>query len=52
MKRQKRRRLRRWAKGILLLFACLILYRGGIFLKDKAVSIFFAEQIDRIIFTE
>jgi len=52
MKRQKRRRLRRWAKGILLLFACLILYRGGIFLKDKAESIFFAEQIDRIFFTE
>lgn len=45
MKRQKRkrRRLRRWAKGAALFFACFILYQGGSFLKDTAERMFSAE---------
>lgn len=45
MKRRKRRRLRRWAKGALLLFACFMLYQGGLFLKETVEELIFREEI-------
>jgi len=44
-RKKKRRRLRRWAKGALLLFAFAVLYRGGSFLKASFAERISAEQI-------
>ena len=42
-RKKKRRRLRRWARGALLLFTCFLLYHGGIFLGGALKEAFFSE---------